>query len=1128
MLATLVASLALAVVPPPATVLDHHVAIRIEANRQLTEEVTWTVRVEDPVACSAGILAPPGLDGASSGGAQVFEELLVVPEDTKQGTTFSFHSLRRLPPAAHSGVFLTAADLPVERASITVDIPTSLPLTVWADPGAVPTFDTKKTRKVTFRWSDLPRDREGQAAWSTYDGWPSAGASIRSQVAERLTGKDGLGRTWAEGIEGLGVAGIVERATEAVAVQPGPPGSWETAREAVAILRARSGTAAERGVVLLSMLKLAGYDAVPGYARPAGARGQFPVTVPAPTSLPRPIVVVRRKEGDILVDPSSDRVAVPDRPASLLGATVWLPGELPARLPDLGVVDGAVSVNSTLNFQPDGSASFVAVIQATGAAQEYLRDLLAPLDEAGRTEALRRLVTQSRPELTGLLVNATGVEKPTKALKITVSASQRDLLAPLPFGLRGTVSPVLAPALGAWLPPRVRVTETLAISPPAAVQILGTAGPASVVHPDALVTRSWKREGQRLTFRTEVERPYRDTTPARDSAANTFLAAEAPKGVDLLFFATASASSAKAVRTTTDLSAEDRAVLEALLWFSNGLDAKARKVLLRALPTTGFGPLVAGLEHWADPSDLRPWHVLASLAQSDADRMVVAEGLELAGARPDAYRDAWALRESADPDVRIRALLAVERLQGPPPPEGAPPQEPPWTSPIQLLALARDAAQKAPSSPSAPRVAWRLAELQIETGDSAGAEATLDGTERNALAEALRAYAAAVGGVPRDEVESAVAVAVAKDPTDPWLLAVASDAIARVGGYDVALQRGLAAARLARTDPQLWALAGERALAAGDLATAVDAARRASDLDPENRTHAARWATLAALQSDREAVDLARQRAALPPAASWPPTLDDKLASDESAMYAVLRANEAEVAASPRLLAMRAQMRIERGDLDEAARDGMVLATVHGRPEGAALTFAATAGRQYSTPAAAALDAAAKTELTAQSTRMEYRLLTGVADPLEDARRLGSDPRAVAVLTAATAPAKAAELVTGWPTEGLSAPSARPPPGFKPNKALTGPQWVGFSNPDAAASVVRVGGVTGLLPPPLGAMYTPRPQAVRRLEDGTQILALDGGIIPVYAAVRVVDGAETWAVGFTQDAAVAALHLVVP
>jgi hypothetical protein len=143
-------------------------------------------------------------------------------------------------------------------------------------------------------------------------------------------------------------------------------------------------------------------------------------------------------------------------------------------------------------------------------------------------------------------------------------------------------------------------------------------------------------------------------------------------------------------------------VLEALVWFASEQPEKAERALLRALPTTGFARLVAGLDHWSDPSDLRPWSALSGLAASDADQMTVIEGLELAGARREALVRAHALQGSTDPDVKIRALLAIERLQGPPPATDAPAASPPWLQPLHLLATARDAAQKSPSAPSAP------------------------------------------------------------------------------------------------------------------------------------------------------------------------------------------------------------------------------------------------------------------------------------------------------------------------------------------------------------------------------------------------------------------------------------------
>ncbi|MCB9685213.1 MAG: hypothetical protein H6738_06670 [Alphaproteobacteria bacterium] len=1113
---------------PPATVLEHRVDVTVDSSRRLSEDVLWTVRIDDPAACTAGLIAPPGLDGAMDGGALVLEELLVVPNDVSAGTVFTLRTNRKLDRAEHSGIFLTAPDLATEQASITVNIPLSQPLTVWADDLALPTFETKRSRKVTFSWTDLPPGTVAQAAWSTHTDWFEAGENIRSAVEGKLANKDALGREHAAGIEGLGVAGIAEKAFRAVTLEQGPTGSWVSARPARDTLDAKSGTAADRGVVLMSMLKLAGFEAIPAYYRPAGVYGVLPVSVPAPTLLPRPLVVVRRKDGDVFIDPAADRVAIPDRPASLLGATVWVPGELPTHLPEIGVVDGAVAINSSMQLDGDGGATYHVAVQATGAAQEYLRNLLAPLDEAGRTEAFARLVRQGHPQTTSLLANISGAEKATKPLKISISGRDLGVLGEVPYGLRGNIAPLLAPALAAWLPPRIRIIESIQITPPTTVQILGISTPESLFHPEALVGRTVKWEGRQITLTSEVERPYRATTPAMEERATAFLAEQAPLGADVLLFTTASGSTAKAVRTAPELSPGDRAVLEALLWFSTDNRGKAEKTLAKASPTVGFEALVAGLTHWADPKDLRPWMALLQVAdENDVQRVQVMEGLEKAGARRDAWELGLQLRASPDPDVRVRALLAVERLQGPEPdPEVDPDAATAWVEPMELIVDAQRAATEISSAPD-PRVVFRLAELSIERGDVAGTEALLEKVDRTGLAEVLLADAAAVGGVPRDEVRERVEAAVARDPKDPLVVSIAADALGRVGDAEGAQHHAITAARLAHRDPELWALAVEKSLQAGDLLTAVEAARRASDLDPQSKSRAMRWATLATAALDRDGVDAARMRASLPPIASWPPGIDERIALDPSAMLAVLQLADHEVVAEPRLLSMRAQMRIDQDMLDEAARDGLVLATVHGVTEGWALTFASTAGRQYSTVALKQLDQAAKTELTAQVTRMEVRLISGSGDPAEDARRL-DDPRARAVLQTVSDPKGVAALVEGW-TPDLPTPSNKPPAtGFKLNKYLSGPGYVGFSNPEAAVAVVHVGGVTGLLPPPLGAMYTTRSQAVQRIEDGGQILRLEGGVVPLYAAFVVRDGEEWIGLGFTAAAAHQAIRSTAP
>jgi hypothetical protein len=359
-------------------------------------------------------------------------------------------------------------------------------------------------------------------------------------------------------------------------------------------------------------------------------------------------------------------------------------------------------------------------------------------------------------------------------------------------------------------------------------------------------------------------------------------------------------------------------------------------------------------------------------------------------------------------------------------------------------------------------------------------------------------------------------------------MGVAADALAALGPSippGEALSYALAAARMTRTADR-WDRVVPVALAAGDLPSATDAARRASDLDPDSVVRARRWATLATMMLDREGVGVARQRGQLPVSdsdAGWPPSLEARLALDEAGLLALLVFAEPEVSAEPRLLAIRAELRIAAGLMDDAARDGLVLATRHGRLDGAALAFAATAGRQFSTLAVSALDAAALTAPTAMMTRMEYRLVAGTGDPLVDARRLGDEPRARALIQAAHQPLLAAASVEGWPRD-VPSPDPHAPEGYRINPALsTIAGVVGFSNPDAATAVLRVGTATGRVPPPIALLYTGRSLPVDAAEGG-EVLRLDGGMMPLYAAHAVdADKQEIWGLGFTPEGAKGAL-----
>ena len=1114
-LISLVAALA-----APATILEHDVDVRIDYRRQLTETVTVTIRVDDPAACAAGVFVPPGLDGAIDGAAMVLEDVFVVPADVQEGDTFRLQVKRRGPRGFHSGVLRSAPDLPVEAASLKVSVHANQPLSVWADPGADPTYEiSRRTRTVRMAWSG--DEAMPAAAWSTYGDWQAASDELAEAIEGKMATKPELGRDVAADLEGIGVGGITERAFQRVQLDGGPPGTWEAARTALEISESRSGTAAERGVLLISLLRIAGYDAQPGLFRPSGGI-DFPSTVPAPALLTRPMVVVKTKRGVVYVDPAAERASVPDRPASMLGATVWAPGQLPFTLPDTGIVDGRITVTTTVTVAGDGSATWSSSVSSTGAATEYLRQLLAPLDDAGRGEALGRLVMQGRPGIERLQVSTSGVTRTDQPLTLTVSGFDQEALSTVGYGLRGTIAPTLAPAMAGWLPSNLAVDETVTVSPPPALTLLGSRTAASAFQPEAMVGRRYSRNGPKANLHVDVQRPYRQSTPAQDKAARDFLAAQAGQGTELLLFTAASKATQKGLMASEQLTDAEKVILSAQLWWSVGNERKALKTLKKGMVTTGFEALLTGLAEVAQPGDMRPWDALLELAVEDpAGQVSVAEAMESAGL----YRRAWLAsaphQASPDPKVALTALLLAERLQGPPPDADDDEAAAIWTQPSELLERAAELA------PDDPRVRIRLAELALESGETAKAQSIVDelvdsGTGGGA-AIALGALAAAQSGIPKDEVTERIEEAVRKDPTNPEVIGLAARATAEVGAAEEGLQYALTAARIGGNEPQLWEAASGRALAASDLGTAVYAAKLASDLDEGNARRARRLAELARLALDKESYELGMRRAGQEIGGGWPPSLDARMRdAPADALLGLLDVAEEDVAAEPRLLAMRGQLRIDAGRLDEGARDGMYLAGKFQWPEGWALAYAGTVGRQYSSALQKALDDAAGSQSTAQAVRLEVGLIAGSSDPLRDARTL-ADSRASALLSAVNDPAAAAGSIDGWP-EGLEDPEAEAPPGYRLNRPLGSASGVvAHSNANAQVAVVRVATITGLLPPPLNQLYSVDPQPIERLDGGGQVVRLLGGVAPLYAAIAFEGEQEVYGLGFSAQAAKRAL-----
>lgn len=1116
----------------PATVLEHKVDIAIDSSKRRVDNVTWTIRIDDPAACSAGLITPYGLDGAADSGALVLENLLLVPQDAAPGAVYTLKQRTDLGRGSHSGVFLTAPDLPVESAIVTVRGPSWIPLHVWSDPSGLPEHGTRGGRSVTVGWDDLAADQVGQLVWSTWADWLVAGDAVVEHVNDGIASKDTLGRRLAADTSSLGVGESIDRVYADVKAEEGNFGSWLDARPAAETIKLGTGSAADRGMVLLSVLRLSGLDAVPASVREAASRGAFPVMVPAPDMLSRPVIAVRRDDGITWIDPSNDLAAPGDLPAALIGGSAWIPGDLPVDIRTNSVVNGNVIINTTMTIRTDGSATWTSSIGASGTAAEAMRSLLSSLDDQARTDALRKLVVQGRPDLERFTATSSGIKRTDRPVKVTLSGRDEAAMKPFGHGLAGSIAPVIAPSLAGWLPPSIRVREVVSISAPPALQILATSTQPSTFRDVALVSRSYEREAQRTNMTVEVERPYRSTTAIREAEAVAFLAEQAPLGAEILLFGPATGSVAASIRTSDGFAPAELSIIESMLWWKIENRRKPAKILKKAMVNQRLDDLVDALGQWIEPNDPIPWDSLAFVAKDAGDSVGlirIAEGMDSYGLDRDAWLLAASLRRDLDPEVQLRALLMMDELQ---PEESPSAQEDSdgaqaWQDRPSILSAAQSAADELGSSED-PRLVLRLAEVALAEGEATEAEVMLEkvlAVAPSPVVEILLAQAAASSGVAGSSVLERVDAAIADAPYDPDVVSAAARTAETLGRISLARDYALTAARLAFDDAKLWSEVVAYAVTDGDLPAARHAAQRASDLAPQDKDLGRELALISTLVHDKDSALLGKSRTDdfdLP--TNWPPPLN-KLTeiAPEEALLGLLQYHDAAVVENAILLSIRAQMRVERDTLDDAARDGILLATRHNNPEGRALAFAATAGRLYSSNNVKALDSAATQNPTARMTRMEYRLISAVGDAVSDARYLGDDPRAQVLVKMRSNPRKAAAELEGWP-EGMADPKAPTPRGYRSNQTLGAAHGVvAWSEPNSATAILRTSQITGLLPPPIGQLYTASDQPLLTLDNGGQVLRLDGGVIPLYAAVAIRDGVEVIGLGFTIESASRAL-----
>src|SRR5690606_11773138 len=148
------------------------------------------------------------------------------------------------------------------------------------------------------------------------------------------------------------------------------------------------------------------------------------------------------------------------------------------------------------------------------------------------------------------------------------------------------------------------------------------------------------------------------------------------------------------------------------------------------------------------------------------------------------------------------------------------------------------------------------------------------------------------------------------------------------------------------------------------------------DLAPHDPQLGEALRQVATWHQDQEAAALGAARVPGGGRPQWLSGLDALLTdAPPDALLAILQHHEDEVIANARWLATRAQLRLDAGLLDGAARDGVLLATRHDDPRGAGLAFAATAGRLWSSTGFDALDSAVHLP-SVRAVRMEYALIT--------------------------------------------------------------------------------------------------------------------------------------------------------
>jgi hypothetical protein len=1060
-----------------------------------------------PKSCKA-VELPRTLDGMKLVDRELVVEKGRLPrvKDWKKGQLLIVTSDAELA----GGPFSEEVPLPpfdVGRTVVEVTAPTYTKLTVWADPSARVEVSRDRVRRyrATFAGS-------GRLVWSTERDWWSVGDRLAKIVKRKAATAKDLG-DFAEGVEYLTISDAMRRVTEAVALEPIGADLLHAADADEVLARGR-GSAAERAILLVSLLRAAGKDADVALVRPVGTE-DVSLAVPGLGLFQSVAVHVVGDDGeDIWLDPSAPYHLVGDVPIGMRGSIALIPGDYPRKLYDQLAPDGRVVIRARGQVTEDGSLEVSASVEAEGGGTQAIREVLAPLNKDFRKQWLTDLLRVVRPDVDKVRFQVFGVEDPALPLGMSIEFTQPGAFEQVGEGLAARIEPILAAHLTRVLPSNVEVVEELDIFGTDELKPLGVQPVDDPIDRDAVLTRSATVDGDVVRLRTVAVKPWRFLDREENTDAVLFAAAQ--RGPRVLLFDSLDRPTARKLRRDANNTATR--VLEALLWYESGQPDEAERTLRRAVRTSRTRSLLDILALYTPRGEYRPWAVLWDAVATDHDRLAIVHALERKRERREAWRLASLLVQSELDDVRIEALVTVARIQGERPAasvdEAA---HRAWREPVLLLKRARKWATEAYGEDVGhPAVDIPAAE-QLVLEDKCDEAAPFIERARDAGdTPRLRAIEAELRACRGDvTVKDELIPIIEASAYDPVVITSVVRAFWRLGRIPEARRWAFQGALIAERDAELWMTASDAALEFGDLASAVYCARRASDLQPESVRFTVPLQILATLAGDEESAELATKRTGYRVSVQdLPVTMENaETFITEEQRLGFLRLRDPDVLADPELLAERARRQLALSDEVGTMRDAAWLVREHGVKTADATAYLAMSEELWSTQTDDVLARSVR-DASVRKLRMEYALLTGAVDPVSDARLLKDDRSAEIIRTARYKPDEFAEQV-GWPE--LEDPDVQRPEGFRDARVLSAlPGVVGFNNRDAGASVIA-SLEPERLPPPVAGVYTLGPvvQQVGRV----QIHVLEGGAAPAYAAMRRVGDVTWWGISRSRQLA---------